>query len=702
MKNQFRAFRFGLTATFSMALLAGSSLANPPKPATGDEIKALIAKAGKAKDFDGADIVYVLDEADVYVSTSGLATTESCQVFKVLTDAGVRDRSVMRWEYDPDTYRVTIRSARVHRSDGTIEEVDVKQLDGQPAIQHAIYWGSQQHLLSLPRLEVNDCVEVRTSRTGFNIAYLADGDGRGRGGDGEHGGDLIPPMAGQWYEVTLFQGTQPIMNKRYSVHMPKDMPVQYQVYNGKLENSQWFGEGTVIHTWTAKDVPAVKSEPNMVALDDSVPKLVMATLGTWEEKSRWFYDVNESQFDADEAIKSKVNEITKGLTSDEDKIAAVTHWVADNVRYIGTKQGGACEGYTLHDSRKTFKDRGGVCKDKAGLLVTMLRVLGHESYAALTMAGSRVDAIPADQFNHTVTVMRDKKGDFQIFDPTWVPTYRDLWSALEQDQGLVYGTPEGQPLVLSPIYDPESNRREVKAETKISVDGALTTSLDFHLDGVDCGRFRRTINARLPEERRAALEQDLRLAPNARLVDFTHTDAFDYSQDSRVTAKVEANGYAMVDDQTMAFRLPLMTHPLHGFFRATFMDKQSAKERKYAMRFWATRMLRYNETIDLPEGWKVDSMPAARNLDSPAAKLSFKPTFENGKLTYQLELTSKKGVIPPEDYEGFKKAVDALHEIADEWVVCSAADRETKPLTQPVDESKKSASLNSQQKTREN
>ena len=120
----------------------------------------------------------------------------------------------------------------------------------------------------------------------------------------------------------------------------------------------------------------------MVALDDCVPKLVIATLEDWFAKARWFHEVNEPQFDADDDIRAKVAEITEGLKTDDEIIAACTHWVADNIRYYGTKQGGACEGYTLHDSRVTFRDRGGVCKDKAGMLVTMLRVAGYEVYPA--------------------------------------------------------------------------------------------------------------------------------------------------------------------------------------------------------------------------------------------------------------------------------------------------------------------------------
>jgi len=651
------------------SLLVSPAWAAPPAPATLDEIRAMISAAGGAKDYDNADLVYVLDEAEVFVKKSGLATTEACQVFKVLTDSGIRQKSVLRWDFDPDTYRVTVNGVRIHRAGGGVEEVDLSRLVTQPAVQHLIYWGGRQRLLSLPRLQLGDAVEVRTSKIGFNIAYLSDS---AEGAAREDGADLVPPMPGHWYEVTLFQGLHPIIKKRYTVHMPKDMPIQYEVYNGSLRSSLWFGEDTLIYTWTAENLSAVKSEPNMVALDDSVPKLVIATLGTWEEKSRWFHNVNEPQFDADDAIRAQVAAITGSLETDDEKIAAVTHWVADNIRYYGTKQGGACEGYTLHESQKTFHDRGGVCKDKAGMLITMLRVLGQEAYPALTMAGSRVEDIPADQFNHTVTVLREKDGKFRILDPTWVPLCRDLWSAFEHLQGLVYGTPEGQPLTLSPYFDPQSNRREVKAESTISADGALRTRLSFQLDGAACNRFRRYLHGRPVSERRAAFEQALNIAPNVALEKFKYTDPYDYSQDTRVEMDVSADGYAAQGEGSAMFRLPLLSHPLNGFFRASYLDRLKLKERKYAIRFSATRMIRYEETIKLPDGWQIVYTPPPRRIDTPAASLSFEVVPGSEQLTYRFEFALKKAVVSVEDYAGFKKAVDAMYEIADGWVVCSA------------------------------
>ncbi|UCE61390.1 MAG: DUF3857 domain-containing protein [Phycisphaerales bacterium] len=643
--------------------------AGPPKPATAEQIKEMIAAAGEAKDYNNADIVYVLDEADVYVQDSGLATTESCQVIKILGDAGAKSRAVLRWEFDPDTYRTTVKSVRIHRKDETVEEVDLGSLITQPAPQHMIYWGNFQHLVTVPRLEIGDTLEIRTSKIGFNIAYLADGQGGGGSSKCTPGGELIPPMLGHWYETTLFQGDNPILKKRYTVYMPKDKPVQYEVYNGDLKSSLWFEDDYLVYSFHAEDIPAVKREPRMVALDDCVTKLVMATLESWEAKSRWFYEVNESQFDADDAIRAKVAELTEGLETDEEKIAAVVHWVADNVRYYGTKQGGACEGYTLHDSRITFRDRGGVCKDKAGMAVTMLRVLGLEVYAALTMAGSRVEKIPADQFNHTITVMRNKDGSFRILDPTWVPLTRDLWSSFEPLQGLVYGTPEGQDLTLSPYYEPEYNMRYVTSASEIHPDGTLSARIKLDLHGAACNRLRRTVDGISKPDVRAAFERNLNIASNARLEEFDFIDPYDYSQDAWVNMRVSAKDYVANGNGVHMFKLPLMSHPLNNFFRASFLEPGGAKERKYGMRFWASRLIRYEETLKLPDGWKVVHVPKAKELDSGSASLSFEATPGDSTLTYRFEFALKNGVIPAADYPGYKEAVDAMNEIAGDWIV---------------------------------
>ena len=658
-------------AVLLTAVWALPSLGQAPRPATEEEVKALIAEAGDAEAYPDADLLYVLDEADVFVRDSGLATTETHQVIKALTDGGIRSQSVLRQDYDPSNNRFEFKGVRVHRKDGTVEEVDIASTITQPAKHWMIFWGNQQQLVQVPRLRIGDCVEVQYSKTGFNLAYLDDSGEVQRAANGEI---LQPPMPGHWHDTALFQGRHPILRKRYSVHMPKDKPLQFEVYNDRLQSSLWFDGDRHVYTFTAEDMPAVKREPHMVALDDVVAKVVLSTVPDWETKARWFHDANIRQFDPDDAVRAKVHELTGHLEDEEEKIATLLHWVADNIRYYGTTRG-PHEGYTLHAGPEIFKDRGGVCKDKAGMLITMLRALGCEVYAALTMAGSRVEAIPADQFNHSITVMRTKDGTFRILDPTWCPLSRELWSSREARQHLVYGTPEGEPLTQSPYFPPEYNLLSCTGESEISANGSLRTDITMDLKGYPCTYLRRNAERYPVPEQRAGFEHALNIAPNARLEHLDFIDPYDYSRDSYVSMTVSADGYVANGGTVALFRLPLMSHPLADFFIPDLFYSVDAEEREYGMRMRATRLVRYEETIRLPAGWKVDRVPEAKSIEFPSADLTFDVTPGDDTITYRFELAVKNHIIPPEDYAEFRKAIQAMKDISDEWVVCTIGDR---------------------------
>ena len=187
----------------------------------------------------------------------------------------------------------------------------------------------------------------------------------------------------------------------------------------------------------------------MVDLFDAAPKLMLSSTPKWQDKSLWFNKVNENygSFNAIPEAQKKVNELIKGKKTEMEKIAVLTHWVADNIRYSGISMGEG-EGFTLHNLKMNYTDRCGVCKDIASTLISFLRMAGFESYPAMTMAGSRVEKIPADHFNHCVAVVKLSNGTYIPLDPTWVPFVREVWSSAEQQQNYLPGVPEGSAELL--------------------------------------------------------------------------------------------------------------------------------------------------------------------------------------------------------------------------------------------------------------
>lgn len=633
-----------------------------------------IAAAGDAAKHN-ADAVIVLDETRVTVRPNGIGEAESRRVTKILREVAIRSQCVHRFEFDPNTNTFVIKAVRVHRADGRVEDVSPSAAVQQPQSAWGIFWRGEQLVISVPRLEIGDAVETVTVKTGFNVAYLADGppgNGTAQGGSPAGAAELQPPMPGHWYDEVPFYSDLPIIEKRYVVRAPRDKPLQYEVYNGELRTAVALDGDHVAYTFEKSNIAPLKHEPRSVAATDACCKLVLATLPDWKMKSRWFHEKNEPSFAVDDAIRKTVRDVVSKHATDEEKITALNHWVAENIRYVGTSRG-ACEGYTTHAATETYHDRGGVCKDKAGLLVAMLREAGFDSYIVMTQAGSDVTPVPADQFNHAVTCIRGKDGGFRLLDPTWMPKSRENWPSAESLQNVVYGVPEGVDLSRSAYSGPENSAVTWTAESELTTAGDLQSKLRIETLGSPETMLRRTLNRAPPADRdRIIDEQFQRLSPAAMLSNVTATDPVDFSAAARIEAVARVAGFVQGSAARRFMPLPALRQAFGDVVLSDFTDAAKLDTRTYPVRLRATRRLEFRESIRLPVGWAVADCPKVAAIDGPAA--SFQCKFEpgDGRLTYECRVDVKKHRVPVDEYTNFKQAIDALQKLATDMIVLNA------------------------------
>ena len=637
-----------------------------------DDLTARIAAAGDAEKYPSADCVVVLDDSQVTVRPNGLSTTERRYVLKILTDKGIRSQAVQTFDFDPFTNQFQVKRVRIHRADGGVEDVRLADLATVPApVGWGIFWGGMFQTISVPRLEINDCLETIASKTGFNLAYLTDE----APGPVVGATDLEPPMPGHWHDTVYFQDRYPIIEQRYTVRLPKDKPLQFEVCHGELQTSIQFEGDQSVYTFVGKDMEVLKREPHMVDTSDAACKLVLATVPDWIAKSKWFHDANVKQFNVTPEIQAKVDEIIAGIDDDTEKIRMINCWVADNVRYVGSTRG-VTEGYTMHASEETFRDRGGVCKDKAGMCVTMLRAAGFDAYPVMTQAGSAVEYTPADQFNHAVVVIREKdengKEKLRLVDPTWSPKSREIWSSRESRQYVVYGLPEGHDLGQSPYFPPQYNSVNCTGTSSIGADGNLETTMHLDLSGYPDTYFRRgLLGHRRPDQRGTIESWVARLGSRFALANVEYSDPWDYTRDVGVDATVDVAEHALGKGSIRMFKLPMLQHPFGDIFAPDVIEKvDENKDRKFGLRLRATRLLTYSDTLTLPEGWTVEGLPEEQSIDNDAAELVFNIEQRDGALHYTYRVTVKEQNLDAEDYDGYYQVNKALQDLADAWVVC--------------------------------
>lgn len=620
-------------------------------------IEDLIKKTGGKEDFPNANYVTIFDSTKVDVQETGLSYVSTHSLYKILTAKGAISKRLIKYGYDPLSAYVEIRKVVVYRKTGEVEVLDNNKIKDYPAPARSIYWGAREKMIEVGRLNPGDAVEVFLFKKGFTYALLQSDDDE----------KYIPPMRGHYYDIVPFWTSEPIITKVYKLNLPEEKFLQYKFYNGEVEVLKQTNNKRTEYTFTKKNIMPLAKEQKMVSFSDVAPKLLLSTSPDWKTKSLWFYGVNEDygSFESTAEIKAKVDEILKDAKTEMDSVALLTHWVADEIRYSGISMGEG-EGFTLHKGEMNFRDRCGVCKDKAGMLITMLRAAGFKSYPAMTMAGSRIDYIPADQFNHCVVVTKLSDEKYHLLDPTWVPFLRELWSSAEQQQNYLMGVPEGADLAVTPISAPENHYLKINGNSEIFKDGKLKGEFTLSAEGQSDGSIRGFFKYYLKSQWKANLENELlKISPLAKLtnVEFIN-DPLDYKQ-GPITFKIsyEIPDYALVTDKEIIFT-PIIARNIFKRAQSHLYFSTNLKERKYPFKDRCSRLVELNETIKLPVNIKTANIIDKKSSDGTGA--SFNGYYEYAANTITLSETAKfkKRVYQTEDWESFAKAVKYQNEFA--------------------------------------
>lgn len=616
--------------------------------------------------YDGMNTVTVFDSTGVYMEESGLSHVLVHRLVRMNSYAGCSQWSTYKMDYDPLSAYCDITHLLIHRAGGATDTLLWPERDGNVTVYdyvapaRMIYWGASQKMVEIGHLDIGDAVEVWTYKKGYTYALLADEQPSLNSTFAALPADdarYIPPMKGHYYDIVPFWSDQPIEYKVYQLNILDSKTLQYRVYNGdvKVSDEAADEDGRTLYTFSKRNIMPLKREQRAWANNDIECKLLLSTSPDWQAKSRWFYGVNEDygSFVPTPAMKKKVDELVRGCKTELDSIAALTHWVADNIRYAGISMGEG-EGFILHNAEMNFTDRCGVCKDKASTLVSMLRAAGFKAYAAMTMAGERIDRIPADQFNHSVCAVQMRDGHFELLDPTWVPNVRELWSSAEQQQGYLIGTAEGCDLMETPISAPENHYVRIVGNSRIDLDGGLHGTITIEAEGQSDAAVRGVFNANQDDWRHNLELELLRIAPNAQIIDIQYTNPDRYlEQPVRITYSYYIPEYATVTGDVIEF-IPITARNFYkrAMGHLYFDFSQAKRTQPFSDR--CSRLIDIRETVTLPFAPSQLHYPMVDGIANPAASFGCGFQLNGATLTFGEQVVFGKRRYEAEDWLPFR------------------------------------------------
>ena len=169
-------------------------------------------------------------------------------------------------------------------------------------------------------------------------------------------------------------------------------------------------------------------EPNLPPDAARFPEIWFSTGVSWQAIAAAYGKIVDDHA-APAPVQPIVEKLIAGKKTTTEKEEAILDYLDREVRYTGIEFGEAA--LVPHDPAETLSHKYGDCKDKAALLVTMLRAAGIPSYVALLNAGSRMD-VPADlpglgAFDHAIVYVPE---DPKHKEPAlWIDCHRPLCAA---------------------------------------------------------------------------------------------------------------------------------------------------------------------------------------------------------------------------------------------------------------------------------
>ncbi len=563
------------------------------------------------------------------VYPNGLASRFHQIVWQPLTQSAATEARQYAFGYEADSETVQMRGARIHRKDGRIEEaLEVGEGPANnPAM--AMYTSGRTVYVQFPRVEPGDVLELRYRVEG--VASRND-------------------FADYFGEVTPFPSDEPVARAEYVLITPKSRQFYFNEPRvpGLKRSVEEKGDSR-IYRFAAERLAALEPEPLQPPYSELLGYVHVSTYKSWDDVGRWYWGLVRDQFVADDEVKRRAQEITKGLTDPRAKVKAVYDFVVQRTRYVALEFG--IHGFKPYRCAQIFARGFGDCKDKATLIVTMLKELGIPATIVIVRTGMRGD-------------FDDKPASLAPFDHAiaYVPQF-DLyldgtaeWTGSNELPGMDRGAlalqiNEGKAKLVR-LPDPPASESVLARTTEVSLDDAGKAHVDFRAEvsGVSASGWRERYHA--DATRKARVQEDLAGELGGLEVESVDTGNL---EDIEQKVVVKVRGKAPQIGKREGDRLSLPVGPRESLVR----DYAALSRRKNDIRLRAKTTQEHDWTLKLAPNMTIATAPSA--AEGKTAFGSYKVTVDTTDKTVRVRttITLDKSRITAAEYPAFRGFCEA-------------------------------------------
>lgn len=339
---------------------------------------------------------YLLVESQADVASGA---TYRHQAYRILDPAGLRRGAQVSLSFDPDYETLTLHHVRLIRDGEVLDRLDRSKLQviqREADLEYLLYSGSLTALLILDDVRVGDIVEVAFTKTGTN-----------------------PVFGDRYIDTFSLDWSAPVARLRRRIVHPVDRKIAHRVVGpGVTASHERRSERGRELIWEARDLPEIVYDLNIPSWHDSTTSVELSDYATWGEVVAWGLPLYAKETNS-AAVREKAAALVAGAPSQPERALRALEFVQKEIRYLGIETGAGS--HRPSPPAAVLARRFGDCKDKAYLLVSLLREMGMDAAPVLVHTARRQaikDALPSPlAFNHVIVRLRLAGTDY-VLDPT--------------------------------------------------------------------------------------------------------------------------------------------------------------------------------------------------------------------------------------------------------------------------------------------
>jgi tetratricopeptide (TPR) repeat protein/cell division septation protein DedD len=408
---------------------------------------------------------YIVDRisAKFVFEKDGTSSQETEVRVRVQSPAGVQQFGVLRLTYASAVSKLDVLFVRVQKNDGrviTTPPENILEMPSEITRQAPFYSDLKEKQVAVKGLEVGDTLDYQ---------YRED----------VH----TPLVPGQFWLAYNFQKEGIVLGEELQVSVPRGAEVK--VRSPELAPAIAERGAYRVYSWKSANLEkkTPKQFPKQNAKEGEFAAVQLTTFKNWEEVGQWAGNLFASRTAPTPEIRAKAEELTRGATTDAEKIQSIYSYVSQRFRYIGIALG--IGRYQPHTAAEVMANGFGDCKDKHTLLAALLGAAGLRVDTALVNTGAKIDPeVPSPgQFDHVVSVISGAQGAQWLDSTVEVAPPGYLWPGVRGKQALLIPASGAAHLTEAPSNLPYLSTLDFEMDGALNEEGTFSGKAQLTLRG---------------------------------------------------------------------------------------------------------------------------------------------------------------------------------------------------------------------------